>query len=164
MVEIPDGVKLELHLNISRTEAGVITLTDINSNIDRYVEYRAYKNGKDVTDDYVLIFDTFESTSDTYVPLRVDGRLITLTSASQTKIYDGEMLTNPQVMITQGSLIGGHTLEAVASGYIITPGFAENTLDFHNIRIVDSEGRDVTYNYTINIRNGILTVVEAEDD
>ena len=164
IIEIPDGVKLELHLNISRTEAGVITLTDINSNIDRYVEYRAYKNGKDVTDDYVLIFDTFESTSDTYVPLRVDGRLITLTSASQTKIYDGEMLTNPQVMITQGSLIGGHTLEAVASGYIITPGFAENTLDFHNIRIVDSEGRDVTYNYTINIRNGILTVVEAEDD
>jgi hypothetical protein len=164
IIEIPDGVQLELHLNISRTEAGMITLTDINSDIDRYVEYRAYKDGKDVTDEYVLIFDTFDHTSESYVPLRVDRRLITLTSASQTKIYDGEMLTNPQVMVTQGSLIGGHTLEAVASGYIITPGFAENTLEDHNIKVVDSEGRNVTYNYDIHIRCGILTVVPAEED
>jgi hypothetical protein len=90
--------------------------------------------------------------------------MITLTTASQTKVYDGAMLINKNVSVSQGSLISGHKLEAAASGYITEPGFAENTLEPYNVSIVNSKGEDVTFNYNIMIKPGMLTVVAAEED
>ncbi|MBQ8407372.1 MAG: transglutaminase domain-containing protein [Clostridia bacterium] len=164
IIEIPDGVKLELDLNISMTHTGAFTLAYINANLDQFASYKVYQNGIDVTADFVMIFDTFENTSTSYVPIRIDPRLIEVSSASQTKFDDGTPLTNSQVTVSQGSLVSGHTLKANPQGYIDSPGVVENKLDPSNVRVFDKNGNDVTYLYNITTKSGYLTILEPEEN
>ena len=161
IIHMPDGIELVLTLNISLTDVGYLTLTDINENISMYATYKVYRNGRNVTSDYTLVFDIFEGTDPSYVPITVSRRPIELTSATQSKEEDGEPLTNPSVFVSYGSLADGHTLSAVATGYIDSVGVVENIVDINSINIFDENGNSVLSNYDILwINNGTLTIVQ----
>ena len=159
IIEIPDGVTLELDLHISLTDVGTITLSEINGDIDTYATYRVYRDGADVTDRFVLVFDVLNQSA-TYLPIRVDKRVITVTSGSQTKIYDGEPLTNDAVDVSLGKLVDGHYLDAQVSGSIIDVGEQENFIEIIIIR--DASGADVTDFYEINLVHGKLTILSPD--
>ncbi|MBE5818921.1 MAG: transglutaminase domain-containing protein [Clostridiales bacterium] len=164
IIEIEPGVELTLSLNISRTDAGFLTLSEINENRKSYVTYNVTVDGKDVTEDYVLVFDTYEDSSDYYVPLRILPREIGLSSATEVKLFDGNPLTNSNVFISNGSLVNGDTLNAYAIGYMNNIGSTKNHIS-SQVAITNSLGEDVTNNYSISFDNvGTLTIIDEDDD
>ena len=164
IISMPDDLSLKISFNIEITDVGVITLADINENIEKLITYRVYKGREDVTKYYTLICDVFENTSDNYVPLRVDPRFIEITSASETRVDNGKPLENGSVSVTQGSLIGGHTLSAKVMGYLDMVGSVENYIDGFSIVITDINGNDVSENYYVMIVNGTLTLTDPKED
>ena len=156
----PDGITLNVTINISMTEAGRLTNSDINSNRAEYISYSVYDEyGNDITSRYNVVASVFEGMDDAaYVPIRVDARPLELTSKNASKLYDGTALISPEVMITKGSLISGHKLYINASGSITERGSATNTINKDMIRILDADGIDVTDNYDIKTIEGKLTV------
>lgn len=159
ITELPAGVTLDVYLNISMTDVGQLTNSDINNNRDRYISYKVWENGADVTQRYVVIADVFDGMdSESYVPIRVDPRPLELTSNNASKRYDGTALVSPKVIITMGSLADGNVLYADASGSITERGNATNTINMSTVRILDQDGNDVTDNYDIKTVEGTLTV------
>ncbi len=160
IIEIPDGFELSLSLNISLTEAGQITLSEINENLEDFVVYRVYKDGIDVTENCVLIFNTFDYGNDDYIPIKVDKRPITVTSASETKVEDGKPLENGSFAITVGSLIEGHIISVKVVGYIDEVGSDLNYIEY--VTVTTQDGIDVTENYDITQILGELTIVSKD--
>ena len=86
---------------------------------------------------------------------------IELTSASVTDHYkEGQILRNPTVELTKGSLLEGHTLTAKATGELSSVGEVKNTIDRSSVKILDSLGNDVTSNYAITYVEGTLKYLE----
>ena len=86
---------------------------------------------------------------------------IELTSASVTDHYkEGQILSNPTVELTKGSLLEGHTLTAKATGELSSVGEVKNTIDKSSVKILDSLGNDVTSNYAITYIEGTLKYLE----
>ena len=100
--------------------------------------------------EYAVIFDENSS-------LEITARSLTLTAASAIKVYDGSPLTAYRYTVTWGSLVDGHTDEAVIDGSIIEIGSTENIITVVVIR--DASGADVTGNYKITTVAGQLTVI-----
>lgn len=163
IIDIESGAKLDLSLNISITDAGHLTLSDINKDINFFATYSVSKNGVDITSNCVLVFDKFEHTPNYYVPLRVDKRVIGLSSATEVKVDDGRPLSNSNVFISHGSLISGDKIDAYAIGFIDYVGTVNN--DFYSqITILNNKGEDVTANYSIDFDSvGTLTIVEKDE-
>ena len=159
---VPSSVKVTIDLNISLTDIGFLTLTDLNENLDKYVTYEI--TGGDPDDFKIMFTDHSSATSDIivmpkkYIPIRVDARPLTITASSATKEYDGEYLTCDSYYITKGSLCEGHTLTATLNGSIKRPGEELNMIT--NVVILDEQGVDVTHNYNITLEDGLLTVTE----
>ena len=143
------------------TDVGYLTLADLNADIDKYISYKFLKNGVDVTDSYVPVFSKYGAVSSVYVPICIDPRPIELTAASDTKVYDGEPLSNTNVSITRGSLVDGHRLIAETNGSITEIGSKQNVIS--SVIIIDSRGEDVTGNYDINTKNGKLTILDDDE-
>lgn len=166
ILEIPDGVRLELQLNISRTDAGYLTLGDLNERMLDYVSYRLYResDGADVTNLHRVVFDVFDTTPTDYMPLRIDPRPLELTANSATKEYDGDPLMSTGVTVTFGSLLPGHCIDSVSIlGHITEVGSKLCAIKEESILILDAAGNDVTTNYQITTKTGTLTVVEAKE-
>jgi len=163
IIEMEEGLRLELSFKnaLSVTNVDSILLAEINSSLSKYVSYRVYKNGIDVTAGYKLIFEKLDSNDSSYVPIRVDKRKIVITSASDTKVYDGTELRNDTVYISLGSLVSGHTLKVEFVGGNVDEGEYQN--EFYSVRIYDEKGRDVTDNYDIESVYGILTILPPDD-
>ena len=163
IINIGSGMTLDLKLNISLTDAGSLTLSDIMEDIDSFVTYTVKKDGVDITKNCTLIFDTFEHTPSYYVPLRVEHREIGLSSATAAKVDNGEALFNSSVFISSGSLADGEVMEAAAIGYIDYVGTVKNEI-YPAISIVNSQGEDVKKNYVINFDNiGTLTIIDKDE-
>ena len=146
---LPNGYTMSLKIHGSQTEVGTIRINDIG-----YSDFAVYdENGNDVTSNFYVEF-----TGDQF--LTVKPRALSLYSASQSKEYDGEPLTNSTVNIVQGSLVKGHTLYAEATGSITDVGSVKNTINLSDIVILDENGKDVTNNYDIKTKEGKLEVFE----
>ena len=95
--------------------------------------------------------------------ITIDPRPIHVRMLDREREYDDLPFTSTAHEITAVSphefaLVTGHKLiEALASGSIIEPGIADNTLTGY--RIVDREGKDMTANYTVSSTPGTLTVL-----
>ena len=150
----PVNVNLDVKLNISLTNVGCLTLSELNENIDEYVTLEVV--GGDPA--YFKVVFTAPEGSWRYIPIRVDARPLTLTASSATKEYDGKYLTSDDFYITKGSLCEGHTLTATLNGSIKSPGEEINMIT--NVTILDELGNDVTENYNISTVDGMLTVTE----
>lgn len=158
---LPDGLTLELDIRI-HMDVGMLTLSDLNADVSRYVTYRLMKDGRDVTAEYPLVFKLPEGMDELPV-LTVKPRALELTAASETRIDDGSPLSNPTVYISKGSLITGHTLEAAAEGTILGIGSVTNCITPERIVIRDADGRDVTHNYNLSCINGVLTLIPDDE-
>ena len=161
IIDMPEGLELDISLNISLTDAGQITLSEINENLEEYVSYRVYKHGVEITENCVIIFDTFDYGDPSYVPIRVDRRPITVTTASETKVEDGKPLENGGFEITVGSLVEGHSISVEVVGFIDVVGSDFNNIE--NITLTAPDGTDVIENYDITVVLGELTIISKYD-
>lgn len=158
----PDGVDVDLELNISITNVDRYRLKYLNMYTDTFASYRVYQNGVDVTEQYSIVFTSVNGTDENEIVIQVDPRKIQLATASQTKYDDGTALTNSSVTIVKGSLANGHHLETTVEGYIDAPGSTENIIT--HFRIVDDEGNDFSYCYNVSIILGTLTIIPAPEE
>ena len=76
---------------------------------------------------------------------------------SVTKVYDGMPLTCEEYWISSGSLVEGHRITVKMRATITDIGSIPNTIE--SVIITDERGVDVTKNYQIVIKEGLLTVV-----
>ena len=108
----------------------------------------------DVTDSYKISYDLGT--------LKVKARNITVTSGSAEKIYDGEPLTNSNHTVSEEDLAEGHSALVVVTGSITDVGEDFNTIS--TVLITDKYGNDVTENYRVTLREGMLRVKDPSED
>lgn len=114
----------------------------------------AVKNGEsDVTENYEI----------TVVPgkLVVKPRPITITADSATKEFDGTALTKNSYTISSGSLVKGHTLALSISGSQTKVGSSANVISAKSVKVTDPDGKDVTAQYALTLKDGTLTVTSS---
>ncbi len=100
--------------------------------------------------------------SDIYVTdgaLTITARPITITAISDSKVYDGQPLTNGNIIEPVENLVDGDTLDSVTvTGSQTLVGSSDNTPSGAKI----TQGQeDVTSNYAINYVAGKLTVTDG---
>ena len=160
MTPLADGITLELDFHINLKNVGEITRSELNINTEEYVTYKVYSNGTDVTRGYTLYFDIHESITDTagYTPISIKPRQIEITSGTAVKMFDGAPLTNDDFYISIGSLVEGDTITTMIDGEQIKIGRSENKIV--SATVIDKDGNNVTDNYKIVPKSGILTVLD----
>ncbi len=104
-------------------------------------------NGADVTDYYKI--------KKSLGTVEVVPRVITLKAASAEKTYDGTALTET-AYTTYGQLAGTHVLSVSIVGSQTNVGRSDNVIK--SALVLDTDGNDVTANYTIICEKGVLTV------
>lgn len=156
---LPDGAQLTLRVTLPADRRGYITLAQLNLLSDAQTVYQVMLNGADVTWRYSVVFTLPEGMEEVPV-LTVNPRVLELVAASETRIYDGQPLSNPHIYISKGSLVTGHSLVAYAQGEQREVGSCKNVIGSVDIR--DEEGRDVTDLYVVNSLSGTLTLLEPE--
>ena len=90
--------------------------------------------------------------------VNITPRPITVTAASDNKVYDGIPLTNSSFSLTSGSLVEGHNLDVNVTGSQINVGSSPNIPS--DAVLLEGEV-DVTSNYAIIYVNGQLSVSPA---
>ncbi len=88
----------------------------------------------------------------------ITPRPITITAASDDKIYDGDPLTNGNFSLSAGSLVAGHSLNATVTGSQTNVGSSPNIPS--SAIIIDGE-ENVTSNYEVTYVNGLLRIDPA---
>ena len=138
--------------------------------VDATVSGEATVPGKDGTakiGDYVIKNAAGEKVNDNYANIKlVDGKLsvtkrdITVTTGSDSKVYDKTALTTKadDYSITSGSLVSGQKLTLALSGTQTEPGSSKNTVKEGSLKISDEQGRDYTAYYNVTIKEGTLEV------
>ena len=84
--------------------------------------------------------------------LTIDPRTVTLTSATDSREYNGDLLTNDEVTVGGDGFAEGEGATYKVTGQQLTPGSSENTFSY-----TLNEGT-LAGNYIINTENGTLTV------
>jgi hypothetical protein len=172
-ISVPKGLKLVISkIKISLTDAGVITSSMVNSNIEHYFEYAVYdlETGEDVTEEYGLAVVNY-GTEDDYDVLTVRPRQFEITTASASKRYDGIALKYNSFYVSKGYLATGHKISIRIVGEQTEPGKSNNNFitggnDSYmfgngNWFVYDANGNDVTHNYMmVNYVLGTLEVTE----
>lgn len=156
VLSLPDGVSLTLTVTLPADSVGWVSLSALNRELTTCTAWSLTRNGVDVTANYELVFTLPAGMEETPV-LTVNPRALELTAASETRIYDGDVLSNDTVYVTKGSLVKGHTLTAAATGSRTEVGETANMVTSY--RITDENGRDVTALYRVTTVDGRLTVV-----
>jgi hypothetical protein len=156
-----DGVTLDIDFIMDVRNVGEITLSMLNSNIESYIKYTVYDGQNNVTAEYRVEFGVFDGMDEgSYVPIDITKRKITITAASATKIYDGNVLECDKADVTFGVLASGDVLIVFTEGSITDVGEALNIVK--KCDIVNSSGANVTNNYEITLFDGTLTVTEKK--
>ena len=104
-------------------------------------------NGEDVTDSY-----KYTESDGTW---RIEKRSITLKSKDAGVQYTGEPMSSGEVIISRGTLAQGDRAEVIRRASLTEVGKTENTF---TIKIVNSEGEDVTKFYSLSYSYGWLNV------
>ena len=142
---------------------GELTLHQINENRQQYATYRVFRGNEDVTDRYEVVFDTID-TQLSYCPIRVDQRPIELTANSVVREYNGSPVQSTGYTISMGSLVAGHRIVFIEiDGSITEVGITECVVIDRSIKIVDQQNRNVTSNYQISTKPGVLEVIDPDE-
>ena len=161
VVSMPSGIKFVLNsVNISMTNVGTLTSNEINQSITDYLNFSVYKNGSttDISENYTVMVVNWGDQGE-YIPFEIIKRTITITTASQTKKYDGSPLTNNSFYVSYGELADGHKINLDVIGTITAVGISHNTVNKESLIIFDSNGIDLTANYEVVIIPGKLEVI-----
>lgn len=89
----------------------------------------------------------------------LERRKLVVSSASAAAIYNGETLSDNKWHLSDGELKEGHTISVNVTGSQKNVGISEN---YCSATILDKNGVDVTEDYDIEYRPGILNVRERE--
>lgn len=135
------------YLNISLPAS----ITEVGTAPNEIVASVEDDDGNDVTYLYELIFHPGT--------LTVYGRHLTVTSASATKIYDGQPLTAREYAVTAGTLFAGHTLEVDMNSERTDAGESDNVI---SVTVRDRHGNDVTDTYELECVFGTLLIERAD--
>lgn len=109
------------------------------------------ENGLDVTNNYQIMAN--------YGLLEIKPRTVTITSEDASKEYDGKPLTCDKYEVTSSEGDGflfGHKADVHITGSLTKPGVALNTIG--SVFVLDQRKNDVTENYNIITKEGILLV------
>ena len=87
--------------------------------------------------------------------LTINKRSVTLTSASDSKVYDGTALTNDKVTVGGDGFVEGQVKEIKATGSVTNAGSVANTITFTPNKETFKEG-----NYAITKTEGTLTIAK----
>ena len=121
------------------------------------IEVRIYDEiGADVTNDYKINYE--------FGTIKVNPRLLVITTASAYKDYDGRPLTKEEYEISAESdgVLKNQKLFVAIIGAITNPGQVSNSVS--DVKVFDRFGADVTRNYQLIIREGILSVIDPNDN
>ena len=160
IINMPDGLILNIDIHISMTEAGVLTADQINASISDYITYSAYFDSTDVTSVCRIVVADIMGESD-YTVLEITRPIITLRSYDATKPYDGTPLYNPTCHLISGNIPDGFTITYQAIGEALEIG--DNVKNDIVCIIRDTDGTDVTHNFELKARFGYLTITDPED-
>ena len=161
LIEVTDkGNPLVLghHISSGKTSGSI---TDVGTKTNYIVEGSvriANAIGNDVTRNYEIALSVGA--------LTVKPREILVETGSESKKYDGLPLTNADFWISIDSpypLVSGHSIYVYNIGEITEVGKTENICLVDQTRILDASGRDVTANYLVNYKHGILEVYDDPD-
>ena len=108
------------------------------------------KNGDDVTNNYEISYG--------YGKLTINPRKVTLTSASDSKKYDGTALTNGTVTVSGDGFVDGQGATYTVTGTITDVGEVKNAFTY-----TLNDGTDAK-NYTITKNEGKLEVTPNETE
>lgn len=138
---LPAGFTLEAATKGSITDAGkLLTEVDASTIVIRNAA------GEDVT-------AQFANVTCGKAPLIVTKRPVTVTSATDSKVYDGAALTKHEAMVTAGSLVEGESFGYDFTGEQTAVGTSDNTFT------VKAGANTSLDNYEITQVNGTLTVI-----
>lgn len=143
---LPDGY------DFSASAKGSITHVKegkVNNVVDQD-SVHIYKDGKDVT-------DQFKKIEYTNGKLSITPRTLTLTSASDTKAYDGTPLTKNVVTYDAARILNNDIYDMKATGSQTNVGSSDNTISY---TIKD----DVKDDYKVKEELGLLTVTKSEKE
>ena len=137
--EIAEGHTLVVNVIGSIINVGVV---------ENEISYNVYdENGEDITSTYHI--------NESYGTLEVTPITITIKTGSASKTYDKTPLTCHEHTVEAGELLEGHYLELQYSNSLTDVGEVYNTFLY---QVFDSEGNDVTGNYTATAIRGTLRV------
>lgn len=125
------------------TKGSVTNVGSATAEVDTYSIKDAA--GEDVTSQFGNVF-TGKAT------LQVTKRLVTVVSASASKVYDGTALTKPEASVTEGSFAKGESFSYDFSGEQTTVGSTSNAYTIKAVANTDLN------NYEITKVDGTLTV------
>lgn len=178
--ELPDGYTVTVEYKYDNSNAYTLTVGDINTNIDAVIKYKMGfgeeevepyfiievfdDSGMDVSDNYLPIIVPYnELGSDEDVIVQIKPINITFEAESDECYYiENTILSNPNAFIRRGSLLDGHYFVAKVVGELDKIGTVENEL--LGVTIYDANGNDVTANYNIKLRNGLLEFLAPEEE
>ena len=138
---LPAGFTLEAATKGTITDAG-----ELLAEIDASTIVIKNAAGEDVT-------AQFANVTCGKAPLIVTKRPVTVTSATDSKVYDGAALTKHEAMVTAGSLVEGESFGYDFTGEQTAVGASDNTFT------VKAGANTSLDNYEITQVNGTLTVI-----
>ena len=138
---LPAGFTLEAATSGSITDAG-----ELLAEVDASTIVIRNAAGEDVT-------AQFANVTCGKAPLIVTKRPVTVTSATDSKVYDGTALTKHEATVTAGSLAEGESFGYDFTGEQTTVGTSNNTFT------VKAGVNTILDNYEITQVNGTLTVI-----
>lgn len=138
---LPAGFTLEAATKGTITDAG-----ELLAEIDASTIVIRNAAGEDVT-------AQFANVTCGKAPLVVTKRPVTVTSATDSKVYDGTALTKHEAMVTAGSLVEGESFGYDFTGEQVAVGTSDNTFT------VKAGANTSLDNYEITQVNGTLTVI-----
>lgn len=138
---LPAGFTLDAATKGSITDAG-----ELLAEIDASTIVIRNAAGEDVT-------AQFANVTCGKAPLIVTKRPVTVTSATDSKVYDGAALTKHEAMVTAGSLVEGESFGYDFTGAQTAVGTSDNTFT------VKAGANTSLDNYEITQVNGTLTVI-----
>ena len=158
-----DGVALETTLSSCSLVSGdinsklgysyTITPTGVNDSVGSVAAtytVTVYKDGVDCTDHFWI--------TSGYGKLVINARAIIVSAQSAEQEFNGKVLTCNAIDYNPVLLASGDSIsEFIVEGSQKNIGSSSNVLK--SVKIINSAGEDVTHNYKITIRDGLLTVL-----
>lgn len=118
-------------------------------------EYYCYIES--LIDGYVVRFFTERTT------VTITKKPVSVKAADSSKVYDAQTLTTNEVQLADGSsLADNHIISAVMTAESTVTNVGTQTNEIDQIKILDSENRDVTDNYEITKQNGTLSIMPLD--
>ena len=124
------------------------TITNVGTTANVVTSYTVMRGETDVTANYTF-GDSVDGT------LEITKRSVTLTSATDSKTYDGTALTNDEVTVSGDGFVKGEEPTYDVTGSQTLVGSSDNTFTYELPKGVNKD------NYTINTVVGTLTVTDG---